>query len=85
MNVPVELESGSVRVDRLVRFKVERDFLFLSFVCKDGTDEEHETVRWDSIVKLETLLGTRNSSKHGQSIDTRLDVRGRSVFLRQHR
>jgi hypothetical protein len=68
-----------------VRFEIERDFLFFSFVCEDGSDEEDETVGGHSVVQLQTLLGRGDGSEHGQTIDTRLDVGRRAVFLRQHR
>ena len=76
---------NGVRVNRLVRLEVKRHLLFLPFIRQDRTDEEHETVWWYAVVQLETLLGTGDGSKDRQAIDTRLDVRGSPVLLRQHR
>ena len=67
-----------------MRLEVEGNFLFLALVREDGADEQHQTVRRHPVVEFETLLGGGNGGEHGQSVDTRLDVGGRSVFLRQH-
>lgn len=69
------------RIDGLVWLKVKRNFSLLSFVGQDGSYEKDKPVGWDAIVEFETLLGGCDCCKHGQPVDTRLDVGGRAVFL----
>ena len=77
----MRIRSGHIRVDGLVRLKIKRHLLFLAFISQDSADEENEPVGRHSVIQLETLLSTRDGSQHRQPIDTRLDVRGRAVFL----
>jgi hypothetical protein len=63
-----------------VRFKIERDLLFLAFVREDRPYEQDESIWRDTIVQLETLLCARDRRQHRQTIDTGLDV-GRSAVL----
>jgi hypothetical protein len=67
-----------------VRFEIEGDLLFFAFIGQDGTDEQHKTVGWNSIVQLQTLLGRGDGSQYGETIHSRLDVGSGTVFLCQH-
>ena len=69
-----KVDGLDARVDGLVRLEIERDLLFLSFIREDRSNEEHEAVGWDTVIQLETLLGRGDGCKHGETIDTRLDV-----------
>lgn len=72
------------RIDRLVRLEIEGHLLLLALVGQDGPDEQHETIGRDTVVKFETLLGTRDGSQYRLPVHTRLDVRCSTVLLRQH-
>ncbi len=67
-----------------MRLKIERDFLFLAFVCEDRADEEHETVGGNSVVELEPLLSAGDGRQDGETVDSGFNVGRRAVFLRQH-
>ena len=67
-----------------MRFKIEGNFLFLAFVGQDRPDKQDEAIWWDTVVQLQPLLGTRDRSQYGQSVDTGLDVGRSTVLLRQH-
>ena len=79
---PIFKEKSNIRVDRFMGLKVERNFLFLAFVCQDRTDEQDQTVRRHSRVEFETLLGGSDCGEDGLSVDARLDVGRCTVFLR---
>jgi len=67
-----------------MRFKVEGDLLLLAFVGQDRSDEQDQAVWWNTIVQFEPLLSAGDRGQHGQSVDSGLDVRRSTVFLRQH-
>lgn len=72
------------RIDRFMRFKVEGNFLFLAFVGKDCAYKENQTVWGHTVVELETLLGTGDSSEYRKPVHTRLDVGGCTILLCKH-
>lgn len=76
--------EGCLRIDRLVWFKIKRNFLFFSFISQDRPYKQYKTVRWDTIIKFEALLSASNGCEHRLPIHSRLDVRRRTVFLGKH-
>lgn len=72
------------RIDWFVRFEVKGNLLLLAFIRKDRAYKENQAVRGHTVVKLETLLSTGDSSEHGESVHTRLDVGGRTILLCEH-
>ena len=68
-----------------MRLKVEGDFLLLALIRQDRTHEQNETVRRDPIVELQALLRAGDSCKYRLPVHARLDIRRRTVLLRQHR
>jgi len=67
-----------------MRFKVERDLLFLAFVGQDRPNEQNQAVWWNTVVQFQPLLSAGDRGQHGQSVDSGLDIRRSAVFLRQH-
>jgi len=58
----------------LERLKVEVDLLLLALVGEDGTAVDDESVGWDLVVELETLLGRGDGGQNRETVDARLDV-----------
>lgn len=63
--------TGSAHLEGL---KVNVDLLFLAFISEDGTAVHDKAVRWDLVIKLETLLSRGDGGQYGQPVDTGLDV-----------
>ena len=81
---PLRKKERHARVDGFVGLKVKGDLLFLAFVCEDRAHKKDEPVGGYAGVELQTLLCTCDGSKHGETVHARLDVRRRTVLLRQH-
>ena len=64
-----------------MRFEIDVQFLLLSFVGENGTAVDDESVRWYSVVELETLLSGGDGAENRESIDTRFDVGGWSATI----
>jgi hypothetical protein len=67
-------------IDRLKRFKVDVNFPLLSFRGDDFATVDDKPIRRDFIVQLQTLLGRCDGGKDGQTVDTRFDVGGSTLF-----
>ena len=72
------------RIDWFMGFKIEGNLLFLALVSQDSPDKQDKPVWWHTVVELQSLLSTSDRSQHRLPIDSRLDVRGGTVLLRQH-
>lgn len=75
--VVAKVEGG---VDWAERLEVDVDLSLLSLGGQDFTTIDDETIWWDLVVKLETLLGRGNGGEDGLSVDAGLDVRGSSLW-----
>lgn len=77
----VELVVAKVEgsIDWAERLEVDVDLSLLALGGQDFTTVDDETIRWDLVVKLETLLGRGNGGEDGLSVDAGLDVRGSSL------
>ena len=66
-------------VDGLEGLKVDIDPPLLSFRSDDLTTVHDQTIGWNFGVELEALLGRGDGRENRQSVNSRLDVRGRSL------
>ena len=71
-------------IDRFEGLKINGQFLLLVVLGKNFATKNDETIWRSPVVLLESLLGGSDGGQHWQTIDTRLDARGRAIFLRQH-
>lgn len=74
--IVAEIERG---VDGFERFEVNIDFSLLALRSQDFTTIHDETIGGDLVVKLQALLCRRNGGQDRLSIDTRLDIRCRTL------
>lgn len=81
--VRTDIERNT-RIDWFMGFKVEGNFLLLAFIGKNCAYKENQTVRGHTVVKLKTLLGTGDSSEHGEPVHTRLYVGSCTILLCKH-
>lgn len=71
-------------VDGFEGFKVDIDLFFLSLVRHDCSTINDKAIFGTLGVEFETLLGRRDGSQYGKTVDTRFDVGGGTVFVRKH-
>lgn len=69
-------------VDRLEGLEINVNLALLSFRGDDFTTVDDQAIGRDLVVQLETLLGGGNGRKDGQTVHTRLDVGGSTLFER---
>lgn len=66
-------------IDGLERLEIDINLSFFSFGRDNFTTVDHEAVRGDLSVELQTLLCGCNSGQHRQTIDARFNVRSRTL------
>lgn len=69
-------------VDRLEGLKINVNLALLAFRGDDFTTVDDQAIGRDLVIQLETLLRGGNGRKNGQTIHTRLDVGGSTLFER---
>ena len=76
--VVTKVERG---VDGLEGLEVNVNLALFSFRSDNFTTVDDQSIWRDLVVQLETLLGGGNSGQDGQTVHTRLDVGGSTLFV----
>ena len=72
--IVAKVEGG---IDRLERFEVDIDLSFLALRSQNFTTVDHQAIRRDFVIELQSLLRRGDGRQDGLTIDARFDV-GRS-------
>lgn len=75
--VVTKVERG---VNGLEGLEINVNLALLALRRDDFTTVDDQAIRRDLVVQLQTLLGGGNSRQNGESVDTRLDVGGSTLF-----
>lgn len=75
--VVTKVERG---VDGLERFEVNVNLALLAFLGDNFTTVDNQTIGWNLVVQLQTLLGGGDGGQDGKTVHTGLDVGGSTLL-----